>query len=346
MKKFRILMGAFVLAMVAIVIIACTKEKETMVAQSSDEMVTISKEDDMSAYLKQFKEKMQSASKGDESLSLEDARWHLEALLNYTYGDAGHLTSDIQCDTFYYELSVDESKVSLVRLNEVFEALSKDVEIAYADCNLPEKSVLAIQTKFENESKDGSVVVRSVLSVRGYTPSALMWFDSTDYWSEYYYDDGHGNVEGDGKCGPYAGQCMNSGAPKELGILSNLRIPQFGCGSGYRMYVLNPEDIWLNAQENIDFMYDENSPCGYKIYWNCSLPWSPSHNPSHCIPPDDMNYYLSKFTEIMNHYTPNGKRPIGATYIYDVFNGGDCEDILFWLDIRYGSIHCVPNIQD
>jgi len=34
MKKFRILMGALVLAMVAIVIIACTKEKETMVAQS------------------------------------------------------------------------------------------------------------------------------------------------------------------------------------------------------------------------------------------------------------------------------------------------------------------------
>lgn len=88
-------MGVLALTIVAAIIIACTKEKETIVSQSAIETITVSKEDDMSAYLKQFKEKMQSATKGDETLSLEDARWHLEAVLNYTYGDAGHQTSNV-----------------------------------------------------------------------------------------------------------------------------------------------------------------------------------------------------------------------------------------------------------
>lgn len=337
-------MGALALAMAAIAIIACTKGKE-MKSETVENIEAISKEDDMNAYLKQFKERMQSASRGDETLSMEDARWHLEAILNYTYGDAGYQTSDIQCDTFYYVLPTNGNGVTLSRLNEAFMALSNNVETAYSKSNLSDKTILAIQTMFGNESKDGNVVVQSVLSVRGYTP-IKMWFDSTDYWSEYYYEDDYGNIYGGGKCGPYEGQCMNSGAPHELTKLANLRIPRIGCGREYRMYVTDQVNIGLNAVENDDFMYDENSPCGYKIYWNCSLPWSPNHNPSCCIPPDDMNYYLSKFTEIMNHYTPNGKEPICATYIYDIFNGGDCEDSLFWLVIRYGSIQCVPTTPD
>ena len=96
MKKFRIVMGAIAFAVAAGAIIACNKEKEAKSSQDAYEKVTVSKEDDMNAYLKQFKEKMQSAEKGDETLSLEEARWHLEAVLNYTYGDAGNQFSDIQ----------------------------------------------------------------------------------------------------------------------------------------------------------------------------------------------------------------------------------------------------------
>ena len=83
MKKFRILMSAIALVAVAAIIIACTKEKETIVSQSASETITVSKDDDMSAYLKQFKEKLQSADKGNETLSMEDARWHLEAFKNF-----------------------------------------------------------------------------------------------------------------------------------------------------------------------------------------------------------------------------------------------------------------------
>lgn len=341
MKKFRILLEALVLGVVAATIFACAKENGNKVANIC-EKVTVSKNGDMSAYLKEFKAKMQSASKDDETLSIEDARWHLEAVLNYTYGDAGYLTSDIQCDTFYYELPIDGDEIPLNRLNEVFMVLSKDVEIAFTECNLPEKSVLAIQTTVEDKRKGGNVIVQAVLFTRG-LPTLKTWFDSTDYWSDYYNDECH---YGNGKCGPYAGQCYESGAPRELTKLANVRIPEYGCREGYRKYVTDIEVVWLNAIENSDFIWDDNSPCGYKIYYNSGDPTDPSHNPSHCIPPDDMNYYLSKFTEIVSHYTPNGKSPLCAMYMKDFFLGPFYADDLFWLVIQYGTIQCVPQMPN
>lgn len=174
MKKFRILMGALALTLVAAIIFACTKEKETKAAYNNSDRVAVSKEDDMSAYLKQFKEKMQSASKDDETLSLEDARWHLEAVLNYTYGNAGNQTTDIQCDTFYYKLHIVSDEVTLAQLNEAFNALSINVEKVFADCDLPDKSILAIQTRFEDEHKNGDINVRVIMDTRALSSGSHM----------------------------------------------------------------------------------------------------------------------------------------------------------------------------
>ena len=348
MKKISIsiIIGALAFLVVAVVFVACTKEKEKNVTQSDSEMVTISKEEDMSAYLKQFKEKMQSASKSDETLSLEDARWHLESVLNYTYGDAGHEISDIQCDTFYYTLHASGDEVTLARLNEAFITLSKDVENAYADCNLPEKSILAIQTVFENESKDNDIVVQAILNVRGFV-AIPMWFDSTDYWNEWYYDYGNGNIDAGGQCGPFVGHHPESGAPLELTKKLNLRIPDYGCfqGSGYftdiEQIVLSCHDYYYYPYD--DFVYDDNSPCHYKIYYRNEDPHVPwASNPGGCICPEDMNYYLSKGPELINHYCPLGKDVISAYYQSNVLVGLDSRDDNCYheLTLKYGAFHC------
>ena len=347
MKKARFLVGAIALAVLAAIIVACTKEKEKKAARNCSEMVTVSKEDDMSAYLKQFKEKMQSASKGGETLSLEDARWHLEAVLNYTYGDARYQTTEIQCDTFYYKLPTDGNGVTLARLNEAFITLSKDVENAYADCNLPEKSVLAIQTVFENESKDDDIVVQTILNVRGFV-TIPMWFDSTDYWNEWYHDYGDGYIVAGGKCGPYIGEHPESGAPLELTRKLNLRISGHECfqGSGY---FTDTEDIDLSCHGYYyyypydNFVYDENSPCHYKIYYRNEDPHEPwASNPGGCICPEDMNYYLSKGPELINHYCPSGKVVISAYYKSDLIVGRGSRDgnCFHELTLKYGVFHC------
>lgn len=335
-------MGAMALAVVAAIIIACTKEKETKMDQSSNEMTTVSKEGDMSAYLKHFKEKMQSAEKGAESLSLEDACWHLEAVLNYTYGDAGYPTSDIQCDTFCCKLNTEGEDVCLASLNEVYTVLSKNVERVYASCAFPDKSILSVQTLFEDDRNDAGVIVRAIVTTRGRLTTKIR-FDSTDYWSDYYNEDWH---YGHGKCGPYAGQCNESGAPRELTKLANLRIPQYGCVDGYRLYVTDLTSIDVNVVEDYyGVLWDVNSPCGYKLYYNPYNPSDPCHNPDHCIPPDDMNYYLDKFPEIVDCFRPDGKDLICANYRYDEIIAESGDAALFWLCIMFAVIHCEPTGQ-
>jgi hypothetical protein len=272
----------------------------------------------MSAYLKQFKEKMQSAEKGDEVLSLEDARWHLEAVLNYTYGDAGHQTSDIQVDTFYYKLYNQNEEMTLAQLNEIFNEFSNSVEEVYAECTLPDKSVLAIQIKYEKEKRNDDITVQTILITRGLTPYPVFpCFDSTDFWDEYYEEDENGYYAG-GKCGPYVGQGLDSGAPNELTKKLLLRLIPNECyyGTGYFTNFTDDFRITMDGEHD-PFLYDENSPCGYKLFYNNRYPYDINE----CIDPTGMNYYLSKGPELIEHFAPEGKVIVTAKYCWSQFVG-------------------------
>lgn len=141
-----------------------------------------------------------------------------------------------------------------------------------------------------------------------------------------------------GKCGPYAGQCLDSGAPNELTRMANMRIPEYGCPHGYRKYFSDILLVRKYARED-DFLIDSDSPCGYKIYYNSHDPYDPSYNPSHCIPPEDMNYYLSKGPELIYHYKPEGKSVISAFYRSQeiVCSYTNCFHEMV---LSYGIFHC------
>ncbi|MCQ2301911.1 MAG: hypothetical protein MJZ94_04715 [Bacteroidales bacterium] len=339
--KSYIISAILLAATTAAIFVGCKKEKENKVAQNGNEEIVVSKEDDMSAYLRQFKKKMQSAAKGDETLSMEDARWHLEAVLNYTYGDAGHQTSDIQCDTLFFELPTNGDEITLAQLNEAFVSLSDDVESAFAKCSLPDKSILSIQTTFDNNSKANSVLAKTILTTRG-LPAVKTHFDETDYWNEWYVDYGNGHVSAGGKCGPYAGECPNSGAPHELTKMVLSKMPLTACESGNGYYT-DVEELGISFYEtedfygnlNDDFIYDENSPCGYKLYIRNQ------YNTNHCICPEDMNYYLNKGPELIEYFVPEGRCFISANYESDEILGvkgrGNCFHRLI---IKFGILHC------
>ena len=301
MKKFRILMGALALAMAAVVIIACNKEKAEI--KTFAETETISKEDDMSAYLKHFKEKMQSAAKGDETLSMEDARWHLEAVLNYTYGDAGRQISDIQCDTFYYVLPINGDEVSLAQLNEAFDSLSADVEKSLATCDLPDKSILAIQTRLKNDRRDDFVVIQVTMDVRGcYSGAVSIPFGLTDYWFEN---------EGAGKCGPYLGECVGMGAVQALESKINSNLPAYQCFQGHG-YFTDFDSIAIEDSYIYHYLEDSLSPYGYRIHYHGCPTWQfPT-----CLSPDDLNYYLVEALKLVNELKPVGNEIVRMTNEY------------------------------
>lgn len=349
MKTHKYIVAAMLLlvAVAASILVGCKKEKENKVAQNGNEEIVVSKEDDMSAYLKQFKKKMQSATKGDEAMSMEDARWHLEAVLNYTYGDAGHQTSDIQCDTLFFEIPTNGDEVTLAQLNEAFVSLSDDVESAFAKCSLPDKSILSIQTTFDNNSKTNSVLAKTILTTRG-LPAVKTHFDETDYWDEWYVDYEDGSIEAGGKCGPYAGECPDSGAPRELTKMLLSKMPLTACASGNGYYT-DVEELTLSIYDREDyyghtddFIYDEDSPCLLKIYYrdeDPSVPWA--SNPGGCICPEDMNYYLSKGPELIEHFVPDGRCFISAKYeSSDIVGVKRADNCFHKLIINFGILHC------
>jgi hypothetical protein len=344
MKKFRILMGVAALVVVAATVVACNKEKESDSPINGSEIETVSKDDDMSAYLKKFKEKMQSPGKSEEMLSTEDARWHLEAILNYTYCDAGYPTSEIYYDTLFFKLNAAEEEVSLGQLNDAFCSISNDLERVYGNCDFLDKSVLAVQTIFDNESRGNEIVIKSVVCIRGNT-IINMGFDSTDYWNEIYCDYGDGYIDAGGKCGDYCGEGSGSGAPLELTRKLNMRIPSRFCENG--SYFTDIEGVNVNAINQIDdFIFDENSPCHYKVYYRTEDPHYPwASNPGGCICPEDMNYYLSKGLELINHYKPEGKVVVSVYYQSDHIMSGMDDNCFHDMYIVYGIHHC-NNIND
>ena len=110
-KQYLLIAALLVVAAVSVAVVSCKKENtKALPTSNAKEAFDTRQIEDMNAYLKDFKQKMQSATKGeDETLSIEDADWHLEAVLNYTYGDAGYETTDIQCDAFLCTISTNEN---------------------------------------------------------------------------------------------------------------------------------------------------------------------------------------------------------------------------------------------
>lgn len=192
-------------------------------------------------------------------------------------------------------------------------------------CNFPEKSILSIQISFDENNRDDSVIISSVLTTRGY--NIIQWpprFDSTDYWWE---DDSMG------KCGPYSGECIGEGAVQQLESKINMNICPSLCPSGHGYYtdytnVSITEDI-------IPQLTDPNSPYGYRVpYFYAGV------DEYTCMSPDDLNYYLMEALELINEFRPINYVPVSMTnlYMYAVPIGYHLA--FHEYTFTYGAYHC------
>ncbi len=334
MKKSNSIFAIVAMAIVAIVIVvvSCKKDNENTEKQSNCYTYPsfgMRNTDEMSTYLKQFKEKMQSSTKSDETLSLEDARWHLEAVLNYSYGDAGHKTSDIQCDTFQCKIQTNGGLVKLSDLNKVFNLISNEVEQVYANCPLPDKSILAIQTILINEREDNYATLQSIVNTRGLNPVPAHWYvDSTDYWYEDDYS---------GKCGPYEGTCGGVGAVQIIQNKITTNAPFISCIASTG-YFTDYEEIAFYDYDVIE-MPDVNSPHGYRIpFIRCTY-----CDPPICFSPEEINYYIVEGLKLINEYSPEGKSFVSMTNVYSLAVPIGYHQAYHRYTFKYGIYHCDGN---
>lgn len=147
------------------------------------------KTDDLKAYLRDFKQKMQSRE-NDETMEIEDAAWHLSSIANYDFGDVVSRFDKFQSDTLYYNINVENGMVKLSDLNSLYTIASADITTHLNSLNLENKHIRFIGADISN---DGSVIM-SILVTSGwpiqtwYFPDPLTLYETlSPYFDDTYY---------------------------------------------------------------------------------------------------------------------------------------------------------------
>ncbi len=127
MKKTYSILAVVAMAIIAIAMafVSCKKENENALNNQTDSARTFDPRqvEDMSAYLQDFKLKMQSSTKDDETLSLEDAAWHLASLANYDFCKVNVEYDDVAFDTIEIQVNITDGEMMMRDLNTSYEQM-------------------------------------------------------------------------------------------------------------------------------------------------------------------------------------------------------------------------------
>ena len=147
MKRFNSIIAIIGLAIVAtaVAFVSCKKEKQEQKSYNVEQSTQCF--DNMDEYLLSFKEKLLSAEKGNELISLDQAQRDLGNLLNYDFGDANYISNVFQRDMFHLKLSTNNGMVDMAELSTVYKKAFANIKDLYSKVDLPEKSIYFIACK-------------------------------------------------------------------------------------------------------------------------------------------------------------------------------------------------------
>lgn len=162
MKKFKLSAICVVMAAMAMTLALGSCKKEAPNAMLDPQKPTPQKFDptqieDMNAYLANFKQRMKSTERGeDETLSLEEAAWHLSSVANYDFANANVEFNDIRFDTLYSNVAITNGAILLSDLGAAYERISTDIDKFYHSLSLDEKHFRFIDASI---SEKGAVTI-------------------------------------------------------------------------------------------------------------------------------------------------------------------------------------------
>ena len=193
MKKRNLFIAALlVAAATTVAVVSCKKENQDALLNNTQpaKAFTPPVVDDMNAYLKDFKQKMKDSqgSKDGETLSLEEAAWHLSSVANYDFARVNVQYTDLRYDTLYYQVNVANGQVALSDLNTIYESMANDIDAFYQSLDLYEKHFRFIGA---NITADGVISVSLITS--SFTPQRYWgdttWFFESQEEAELFCDD-------------------------------------------------------------------------------------------------------------------------------------------------------------
>lgn len=133
MKKRNLFLATlFVVAVVLVAVVSCKKDDpKTMLSDTNHHpmVFTPPQVEDMTAYLKDFKQKMQSATKSDEeTLSLEEAAWHLASLANLDFCKVNVEYNNVRFDTIDMQVYITDGTILMSDLNTAYGQMCTEIQ--------------------------------------------------------------------------------------------------------------------------------------------------------------------------------------------------------------------------
>lgn len=187
MKKFSILSIFLMVVAIAVAVVSCKKDTpNAMLNNQPQASKTFYPEgvDDMNAYLKDFKQKMQTVTRdNEETLSLEEATWYLSSVANYDFCNINVEFTELRYDTLHYHVNVTNGQVALTDLNALYASVANDIDSFYQSLNLENAHFRFIGASISNS---GEVGVNLIVTYNG--PYHL-WHPSDTVYCDLYFDE-------------------------------------------------------------------------------------------------------------------------------------------------------------
>ena len=266
-----------------------------------------------------FKAKLDATLKDGTTYAADSAVWYVEALLNYTYGNASDQCRDFNVNLAEITLNTTGTQgFTLEQLLTVFEYLEDDVLI-----NQPENTnIYAIDVYAYSEDGQTVFAARTAYATP-LTPQYKVALDTAGCW---YWGGEQGML------GPDSGLYVGMGATDIIEDIINSTVT----GNDYFTDLDTIAASYWDYYEDPEFPFDTECLQPFRMFvaYNCDWPqllffcMSPSMIAYYCGP-DGIPYIIED------------KRPNGMTFAYcDVWGGAvDVDIVMHGVNITYG----IPN---
>ncbi len=317
------------LALLFLTLFSCKKDMpDTQLLNAEIETPMLS---EMDQYLLEFKQKMDNPLKSGELMSLEDARWHLSATLNFSYADTKMEYEILPLDTVFVNVPLQSGQVSMEAFSNAFFEITGFLSARYHEIEAAEKTLDLVSVSISGQANDQAELM--AVAMMGYN-SGLSW--------GYPFSEGHWWYWGWGlgRCGPYEGENIGSDAAKRLTFAANITVPVPGPG---RVYWTDEYTAVVHA----DYFPDEMSPSGYKLFAShIPIDYLDPNFQHSCLPPDDLNYYHPNILEFGVINEPPGLSLIKYHVIDDILMYNYQSFPRHTLMIYYGIPHISGQPQE
>jgi hypothetical protein len=339
MKKFKLITAISLILMISgiVVIHSCKKEKETTGNPNEN---SISAQDiKINKMILNFREKMNYSKqhpefKSGENLSVDSARWYLDAVFNYSYAFTEESFTSFNTDTFTIVLNKTDEMINMEDVFAAFvEQKDKTLEIYYATEGEQKELYVSYLEITHNNPEEAVIKTTATIGVKNTStpPGFSEWgpFAEGDDWMYgELLGDCYGNYQWETDAATEIEDATNTYRYKYIqdqGIgwyayytepSAEVTVTVYGNPAPYQLLLRNPNDGTIDNYRDYLLMYQQKDLLNGLVVETC-IPWT------------DMNFYYQGTHKVIYHIIQENDDVFGVnanlTFYYCTMEGKGIE---------------------